>query len=107
MVFGKLSEQKVNIISFFALDARGTYQGLAVTILTQGSNQAIQFFDCGNTEKKQYRKYALKGPNEPVPVRITDIFGLTVDAASAFRNTSLDVNRTRMQSLEASKYKNT
>jgi hypothetical protein len=45
MVFGKL------IISFFALDARGTYQGLTVTILTQGSNQAIWFFDCGNTGK--------------------------------------------------------
>ncbi len=51
MVFGKLSEQKVNIISFFALDARGTYQGLTVTILTKGSNQPIWFFDCGNTEK--------------------------------------------------------
>lgn len=59
------------------------------------------------TLKEQYRKYMKKGPNDPVPVIITGIFGLTAGAASVFGNTPLDVIKTRMQSLEASKYKNT
>ncbi len=57
--------------------------------------------------KEQYRKYNLKGPNDPVPVLITGAFGLIAGAASVFGNTPLDVVKTRMQSLEASKYKNT
>lgn len=57
--------------------------------------------------KEQYRKYTHKGPNDPVPILVTGIFGLTAGAASVFGNTPLDVVKTRMQSLEASKYKNT
>ncbi|UJR09274.1 hypothetical protein I4U23_013519 [Adineta vaga] len=85
---------------------RGTYQGLTATMLKQGSNQAIRFFVM-ETLKEKYRHYTLKGPNDPVPILITGVFGLTAGAASVFGNTPLDVVKTRMQSLEASKYKNT
>jgi solute carrier family 25 citrate transporter 1 len=85
---------------------RGTYQGLTATMLKQGSNQAIRFFVMESL-KEQYRKYKLKGPNDPVPVLITGVFGLIAGAASVFGNTPLDVVKTRMQSLEAAKYKNT
>ncbi|CAF1275969.1 unnamed protein product [Rotaria sordida] len=89
-----------------ALGIRGTYQGLTATMLKQGTNQAIRFFVM-ETLKEQYRKYTMKGPNTPIPVIITGIFGLIAGAASVFGNTPLDVIKTRMQSLEAAKYKNT
>jgi len=85
---------------------RGTYQGLTATMLKQGSNQAIRFFVM-ETLKENYRKYTKKGPNDPVPILVTGLFGLTAGAASVFGNTPLDVIKTRMQSLEAAKYKNT
>jgi solute carrier family 25 citrate transporter 1 len=114
MVFVTSYEQKVvidNLLliprkSFLILGLRGTYQGLTATMLKQGSNQAIRFFVMESL-KEQYRKYKLKGPNDPVPVLITGVFGLIAGAASVFGNTPLDVVKTRMQSLEASKYKST
>ena len=75
-------------------------------MLKQGSNQAIRFFVM-ETLKEKYRQYTMKGPNAPVPVLVTGVFGLIAGAASVFGNTPLDVVKTRMQSLEASKYKNT
>ncbi|CAF1439558.1 unnamed protein product [Adineta steineri] len=85
---------------------RGTYQGLTATMLKQGSNQAIRFFVM-ETLKEQYRHYTNRAPNAPVPILVTGVFGLMAGAASVFGNTPLDVVKTRMQSLEASKYKNT
>ncbi|CAF0803877.1 unnamed protein product [Rotaria sp. Silwood1] len=85
---------------------RGTYQGLTATMLKQGTNQAIRFFVM-ETLKEQYRKYTGRGPNDLVPVITTGIMGLIAGAASVFGNTPLDVVKTRMQSLEAAKYKNT
>lgn len=38
---------------------------------------------------------------------LTGLFGAIAGAASVFGNTPLDVVKTRMQGLEASKYKNT
>jgi len=114
MVFVKLYEQKVfrnNLLlistnRFLVSGIRGTYQGLTATMLKQGSNQAIRFFVMESL-KEQYRKYKLKGPHDPVPILVTGVFGLIAGAASVFGNTPLDVVKTRMQSLEASKYKNT
>lgn len=42
-----------------------------------------------------------------MPVLVTGVIGLIAGAASVFGNTPLDVIKTRMQSLEAAKYKNT
>lgn len=81
----------------------GVYQGLTATILKQGSNQAIRFYTM-ETLKNWYRK---GDPKAPVPTVVVGFFGVVAGAASVFGNTPLDVIKTRMQGLEASKYKNT
>lgn len=45
--------------------------------------------------------------NKHVPKLLVGAFGAFAGAASVFGNTPLDVVKTRMQGLEASKYKNT
>ncbi|XP_076453417.1 tricarboxylate transport protein, mitochondrial-like [Babylonia areolata] len=82
---------------------RGVYQGLTPTIMKQGSNQAIRFFVM-ETLKEWYRG---DDKNKKVPTLIVGLFGATAGAASVFGNTPIDVVKTRLQGLEAHKYKNT
>ncbi|XP_044131477.1 tricarboxylate transport protein, mitochondrial [Bufo gargarizans] len=82
---------------------KGTYQGLTATILKQGSNQAIRFFVM--TSLRNW--YRGDNPNKPMNPLITGVFGATAGAASVFGNTPVDVIKTRMQGLEAHKYKST
>ncbi|GAB1609813.1 tricarboxylate transport protein B, mitochondrial-like [Argonauta hians] len=82
---------------------RGVYQGLTPTILKQGSNQAMRFFVM-ETLKDKYRG---GDPNVKVPTLLTGLFGAIAGAVSVFGNTPIDVIKTRMQGLEAHKYKNT
>uniref|UniRef100_A0A7N8YE77 Uncharacterized protein n=1 Tax=Mastacembelus armatus TaxID=205130 RepID=A0A7N8YE77_9TELE len=82
---------------------RGTYQGLTATVLKQGSNQAIRFFVM--TALKNW--YKGDNPNKAINPLVTGVFGAIAGAASVFGNTPLDVIKTRMQGLEAHKYKNT
>lgn len=89
---------KTSILGF-----RGVYQGLTATILKQGSNQAIRFFVM-ETLKDKYRG---GDPNVPVPKLVVGLFGAFAGAASVFGNTPIDVVKTRMQGLEAAKYKST
>ncbi|KAK6642149.1 hypothetical protein RUM44_013872 [Polyplax serrata] len=56
------------------------------------------------TCKDAYRK---GDPSAPVPKLLVGLFGAVAGAASVFGNTPIDVVKTRMQGLEASKYKNT
>lgn len=80
---------------------KGVYQGVVPTILKQGSNQAIRFFVM-ETSKDWYRG----GDNTKyVPKFYVGIFGVIAGASSVFGNTPIDVIKTRMQGLEASKYK--
>ncbi|XP_033027543.1 tricarboxylate transport protein, mitochondrial-like [Lacerta agilis] len=82
---------------------RGTYQGLTATILKQGSNQAIRFF-----VMTSFRNWYLgDDPHREMNPFVTAAFGATAGAASVFGNTPLDVIKTRMQGLEAYKYRNT
>ncbi|CAK9298943.1 unnamed protein product [Gordionus sp. m RMFG-2023] len=81
----------------------GIYQGLTATIIKQGSNQAIRFFVV-ETLKDWYRGGDSK---KKVNKLITGCFGAVAGAASVFGNNPVDVVKTRMQSLEASKYKST
>lgn len=81
----------------------GTYKGLTATMMKQGSNQAIRFYVM-ETLKDWYRG---GDPNEKVPKLIVGLFGGFAGACSVLGNTPLDVVKTRMQSLDASKYKNT
>jgi len=82
---------------------KGTYQGLTATIMKQGSNQAIRFYVVESL-KDWYRG---GDPNKAVPKLVVGMFGGIAGAASVFGNTPLDVIKTRMQGLEAKRYKNT
>ncbi|XP_034398606.1 LOW QUALITY PROTEIN: tricarboxylate transport protein B, mitochondrial [Cyclopterus lumpus] len=82
---------------------RGTYQGLTATVLKQGSNQAIRFYVM--TSLKNW--YKADDPNKAMHPLLTGAFGAVAGAASVFGNTPLDVVKTRMQGLEAHKYKST
>lgn len=71
--------------------------------MKQGSNQAIRFYVMESLRE------AYKGgdPTKPVPKLVVGCFGAVAGAASVFGNTPIDVVKTRMQGLEASKYKST
>jgi solute carrier family 25 citrate transporter 1 len=69
----------------------------------QGSNQAIRFFVM-ETLKDWYRG----GDNSIVISKpLVGLFGAIAGTASVYGNTPIDVVKTRMQGLEAKKYKNT
>ncbi|XP_023245760.1 putative tricarboxylate transport protein, mitochondrial [Copidosoma floridanum] len=81
---------------------RGVYQGVVPTIMKQGSNQAIRFFVM-ESAKEWYKG---GDNNKHVPKLVVGAFGAIAGAASVYGNTPIDVVKTRMQGLEASKYKN-
>uniref|UniRef100_A0A1I8A2Y2 Citrate transport protein n=1 Tax=Steinernema glaseri TaxID=37863 RepID=A0A1I8A2Y2_9BILA len=82
---------------------KGLYQGVTATMAKQGSNQAIRFFVM-ETLKDWYRG----GDNDVIISKpITGLMGAFAGACSVYGNTPIDVVKTRMQGLEAKKYKNT
>uniref|UniRef100_A0A1B0BF37 Citrate transport protein n=1 Tax=Glossina palpalis gambiensis TaxID=67801 RepID=A0A1B0BF37_9MUSC len=81
----------------------GIYKGVTATILKQGSNQAIRFFVVESLKDS----YKAKNPQKPVPKLLVGAFGFIAGAASVLCNTPLDVIKTRMQGLEAAKYRST
>lgn len=81
----------------------GVYKGLTATIMKQGSNQAIRFYVMESL-KDWYKD---GDPQKPVPKLVVGGFGALAGAASVYGNTPIDVVKTRMQGLEAAKYKNT
>ena len=80
---------------------RGTYKGLTATILKQATNQAIRF-----TVYNELKKWLGVDPKKSANPLISLGCGAIAGAASVFGNTPLDVIKTRMQSLESAKYKN-
>jgi len=80
----------------------GTYKGLAPTIAKQGSNQMIRFFVF--KELEGYIKQ--KNNNKELNDLQRFICGGLAGAASVIGNTPIDVIKTRMQGLDAKKYKN-
>ncbi|XP_062517892.1 tricarboxylate transport protein, mitochondrial-like isoform X2 [Corticium candelabrum] len=81
----------------------GTYQGLTATVLKQGTNQMIRFFVF--TTLRNW----VQGddPSKDIGSVKTFCIGGVAGAASVFGNTPIDVVKTRMQGLDAAKYKNT
>jgi len=81
----------------------GVYQGLTATIIKQGSNQAMRFYVM-ETMKDWYKA---GDPEKKVPKLLVGLFGGVAGAVSVYGNTPVDVVKTRMQGLEAKRYKNT
>lgn len=77
------------------LGIRGLYTGLTVTMVKQGTNQAIRFY----LMCTQKNLYTGKDETVPVPTTIIGIFGIIAGAASVMTNISLDVIKTRMQAM--------
>jgi len=81
----------------------GVYKGVTATIMKQGSNQAIRFYVM-ETLREWYKG---GDKNKETPKLLVGLFGAVAGAASVFGNTPIDVVKTRMQGLEAAKYKGT
>jgi len=81
----------------------GIYKGLTPTIMKQGSNQAIRFYVVESLKEW----YKGDDPKKHVPKPVVGAFGALAGAASVYGNTPIDVVKTRMQGLDAHKYKNT
>eukprot|EP01125_Pyxidicula_operculata_P015885 TRINITY_DN5410_c0_g1_i3.p1 TRINITY_DN5410_c0_g1~~TRINITY_DN5410_c0_g1_i3.p1 ORF type:complete len:130 (+),score=14.77 TRINITY_DN5410_c0_g1_i3:578-967(+) len=71
------------------------------TVVKQGSNQMIRFFVYGEVSN-----WLTRGEIRELSAFETFICGVIAGAASVFGNTPVDVVKTRMQGLDASKYKN-
>mmetsp|Transcript_1413 Transcript_1413/g.3796 ORF Transcript_1413/g.3796 Transcript_1413/m.3796 type:complete len:331 (+) Transcript_1413:37-1029(+) len=82
----------------------GTYKGFGATVIKQGSNQAIRFVVYDQMKQlflgKNYQK---EGKKLSVPQ--TMVSGAIAGAASVFGNTPVDVVKTKMQGLDAAKYR--
>ncbi|XP_056636477.1 putative tricarboxylate transport protein, mitochondrial [Diorhabda sublineata] len=81
----------------------GLYKGVTATIIKQGTNQATRFFVM-ETLKDSYRG---GDPDKKIPKLLVGLFGAFAGACSVYVNNPVDVVKTRMQGLEASRYKNT
>ena len=79
----------------------GVYKGLTATILKQGSNQAIRWLVFTRAKEAM-----AGGPDtSKLGVLHTVAASVAAGAASVYGNTPVDVIKTRMQGLSASKYK--
>ncbi|XP_017140660.1 putative tricarboxylate transport protein, mitochondrial [Drosophila miranda] len=81
----------------------GIYKGLPATVMKQGSNQAIRFFVLFTLKDL----YTGRDKTKTVPKPLVGVFGAIAGAASVFGNNPLDVVKTRMQSFDSARYKNT
>jgi len=81
----------------------GIYKGLLPTILKQSTNQGIRF-----VTYEKVRSW-LTGKNKDRKLTFVEVLfaGGIAGAASVFGNTPIDVVKTRMQGLEAHKYRST
>jgi len=78
----------------------GCYKGLFPTIIKQGSNQMIRF----GVFYELKRRMLGDDPNAKFSIAQSMFAGAVAGGASVFGNTPIDVVKTRMQGLEASKY---
>lgn len=79
----------------------GCYKGLLPTILKQGSNQMLRFATFNGIKKQ----WVGEDPKAKFSIFQSVVAGFVAGAVSVFGNTPIDVVKTRMQGLEAHKYK--
>lgn len=82
---------------------RGLYQGVLPTVLRQGTNQGVRFFVM-ETCKDAYKQ---GDSTKKIPKLVVGGFGALAGAASVFANTPIDVVKTRLQGLDAHRYRGT
>ncbi|GAU94912.1 hypothetical protein RvY_06611 [Ramazzottius varieornatus] len=82
---------------------RGIYQGVTPTIMKSMSSQGTRFFIVESL--KDWRKQ--RNPGKSIPKPLTAVFGAIGGAVSVLINAPADAVKTRMQGLEAGKYRNT
>ncbi len=80
------------------------YQGLAATVLKQGSNQMIRFGVMHEWKNYFVGEHHTSG-HVPVPVHISLAGGVVAGACSVIGNNPLDVIKTNMQGLQSKQYK--
>ncbi len=79
----------------------GLYKGLLPTILKQGSNQAMRFFVYNNLTDWFKARSGSSRNSSPETLFAGGLAGFV----SVYGNTPIDVVKTRMQGLEAAKYR--
>jgi len=85
----------------------GTYKGLFPTILKQGSNQAIRFATFYSLKQLMLGDPHTDFNRSTIGGLLSSLFaGAVAGGASVLGNTPIDVVKTKMQGLEAHKYKN-
>jgi solute carrier family 25 citrate transporter 1 len=84
----------------------GTYKGLTATIMKQGSNQAIRWL-VFTRAKEWMASISTNGDVNKLHTGHTIAASVLAGTASVYGNTPIDVVKTRMQGLDAHRYKNT
>mmetsp|Transcript_38661 Transcript_38661/g.50941 ORF Transcript_38661/g.50941 Transcript_38661/m.50941 type:complete len:289 (+) Transcript_38661:127-993(+) len=80
----------------------GMYQGVAATIMKQGSNHGLRFMFFG-----QYKQYILGDETRGLTALESLFGGMSAGCFSVLGNNPFDVVKTRMQGIDAAKYKST
>jgi len=83
----------------------GIYKGVVPTMMKQSTNQTIRFLVYTEITTNLAKSNGTSVAN--LPFYQTFLAGAVAGAASVFGNTPIDVVKTRMQGLEAHKYKGT
>lgn len=80
----------------------GFYKGLSATIMKQASNQGLRFLWFN-----EYKKYVTSDGKKKMTPILSLFGGMSAGIFSTLGNNPFDVVKTRMQSLDANKYKGT
>ncbi|KAH8359357.1 hypothetical protein KR093_006128, partial [Drosophila rubida] len=80
---------------------RGIYKGVSITVLRQGTNQAIRFF-LMITQKEMYMGEEEK---TPVPTPLVGIFGVISGAANVLGHTPFKLIKQRIDTIKSPRYK--
>ena len=84
----------------------GTYKGLTATILKQSTNQAIRWLVFSRSKEAMAARW-FEGDTAKLHMGHTIFASVLAGTASVYGNTPIDVVKTRMQGLDATRYKGT